>query len=240
MGSLGHYRSCECGNTDNKSARGASDSEIDSQGWVWCRKCGGRRLGVDSGDSEPKKCGGDGRNNNRRLSEVVYRDYDPVEDKISLHILLREYWLELFGDDIDEFIWLGEDRPYRINRIEAELLKWTLEDKASVRVAEVNDKLIGFMVYHYFFESCLIVRGIYFAPEFRKRSLLARMIFSVGHVSRVLSQTLSKHGPKEIIGEKKNRHMIYQNDEFMVWENVVSPGNRRNNGRNSKKDDQRT
>jgi hypothetical protein len=147
-----------------------------------------------------------------------------------MYILLRDYFKDLKGEDLDKFIWLGHEngKPYRMNEVEAQLNKWLLHDRAKVQVAELEDKIIGFMVYHYFFDSILVVRGIYFIPEYKNRGLLARMIFSIGHVSRVLSQTLTEHEPKEIQGEKKNRLLVYEDETYRVWENVISKGNRRN------------
>lgn len=191
---------------------------------------------MDSTKSKLKKRGVSRRNNIGSVPKVVVRPYDEVGDKISMHIILHKYWQELFDEDIDKFIWLGQDRgePYRINKVEVQLLRWLLEDKAKIMVAELEDKIIGFMVYHYFFDSCLIVRGIYLLPKYRNAGLLARLIFSVGNVRRVLSQTLSKHEPKEIQGIKKNRHLVYENDEFKVWENVVKSRYRGEDGSSNK------
>ena len=185
---------------------------------------------MDSSTSEFKKRGGNDSDNKRGLSKVVYRDYNAVEDKISFHILLEKYWAELFEEDLDKFIWLGGDRPYRINTVEVQILRWLVEDKALVKIAEVDDKIIGFMVYHYFFDSCVVVRGIYFNQEYRLRGLMSRIILSVGHVSRVISQTLSKHDPKEIKGIKKNRALIHESDDFKVWEYSMPRSRRNKNG----------
>lgn len=185
---------------------------------------------MDKSNSDSKERGGSGRDSKSGLSKVIYRDYNEIEDRTSFSIHLANYWRELFGEDLDKFHYLGQntDRPYRINGVEGQTLAWTLNDGAKIRIAEKDDKIIGFMVYHYLIDSILLVRGIYFVPEYRSRGLLARMIFSVGHVSRVFSQTLSKHEPQEIQGEKKNRVLVREHDGVKVWENIVSKTNRRN------------
>ena len=141
-------------------------------------------------------------------------------------ICFSQYWAEAHREDRDKYVTIKkadgtEDRIYDLEG----LLYWFLyEEHCKLRIAEHDNKVIGFMLYYYFFDSVLICRGIWFRPEYRKKMLLRGLTHSVGNVSLGISQTYSKHQPKEIQNEKTRRKKIYSNGEFDVWLNDLSKG----------------
>ena len=136
----------------------------------------------------------------------------------SFFVLFHDYWLEVHDEDLNRLIHL-ESGP--MNELKAQLLVYLELDRCKIRLAKLGQKIVGFMIYHYLFDSILIVRGIYFMPEYRKRTWLRKLTLSVGTVKRVLSQTYTDRPPKEINGQKKNRKLIHKTDRFEVWENIV-------------------
>jgi hypothetical protein len=139
---------------------------------------------------------------------------------------LNEFWKEAHREDKDRFITLKRDdgTEYEIYDLEG-LLYWFLhEEKCKLKIAEHDRKVIGFMLYYHFFDSVLIVRGIWFRPEHRKKFLLRGLTLSVGNVACVISQTYTGHPPSEIQNEKIRRKKLHSNGEFDVWLNDIRKG----------------
>lgn len=140
--------------------------------------------------------------------------------------MFNDYWLDVFREDIDRIIEIKTEQGelLTMNELKAQFDKYMLVDRCDLRVAEYKGKLIGFMFYHYIFESILIVRGIYFVKEFRKSFLMRSITMSVGHIVRGFSQTFKGvNQPEELKGEKPNRKLIHNTKDMMVWENIVRP-----------------
>jgi len=139
---------------------------------------------------------------------------------------LGEFWKEAHNEDKDKYVTLkrSDGTSYQIYDLEG-LLYWFLhEEHCKLKIAEHDNKVIGFMIYYYFFESVLIVRGIWFRPEHRKKGFLRGLTHSVGHIACVLSQTYTGNSPKEIRNEKTRRKLLHRNDEFEVWFNDLRKG----------------
>jgi len=133
-------------------------------------------------------------------------------------IMLNDYWSKVHGKDINELIELPSGR---VSKLEVEFLNYTENERCNVKIAELDNRLIGFMIYNYVFNSVLICRAIYFETKYRKRGLLRGLTMSVGKVTRVLSQTYMNNQPEEIKRETKRRVKINSYDGIDVWENIL-------------------
>jgi len=178
------------------------------------------RSGVDEKLSRKS---GDGDDS---FLKVEYRDYDESRDKTAMLFALNDYWFEVHREDKNRYFTYkqADGTETECSELEALLYWYLLEEHCKLRLAICGKKVIGFMLYYYFFDSVLVVRGIWFRPSYRKRMLLRGLTYSVGNVSCVISQTYSKNQPKDLKDEKKRRKRIYQNGEFDVWLNDLTKG----------------
>jgi len=137
--------------------------------------------------------------------------------------MYKDYYQDVYHKDIDRIIEIENEKgeKFTMNELDASINSYTMVEKCKIKVAQLGEKLIGFMIYQYAFDSILLCRGIYFIPEYRKNFLLRRLIFSVGNVCRVFSTTHISGGPVEIQGEKPNRKLLHKTKDMIVWENII-------------------
>ena len=147
---------------------------------------------------------------------VTYRDYNKETDKYSLPIMIDKFFLEAHNEDINVY---REVQGGLYSGIECQMVLWD-QEKCSYQIAQKGNKPVGFMVYNLIYECILIVRAIYFEPEYRLKSHLRRMILGVGDVKHIYSMTYAEHEPKEIRGQKPKRHLIHTTkDNLNIWFN---------------------
>lgn len=104
------------------------------------------------------------------------------------------------------------------NELQQKLYSY-MEEGAKVKLAYHERELIGFLIYHCIFGCVMIVRAVYLEPKYRLKNHLRKLIFSVGRMKRIFSQTYANLEPKEIQGVKRNRKLIATIDGMNIWEN---------------------
>jgi len=178
-------------------------------------------LGPESRLSEERR--GDDSKRHRDFLPVKYIDYQP-EFLGAFSSLFADYWREVHGEELETVkVFETEDGDIITNGVEAQIYKYLYEDRAKIKIAVKGERMIGFMVYHYIFDSILICHGIYLRPEFRKANRMISLICSPGNPKRVFSQTYKgEMQPMEIRGEKKNRKLLHERENVLVWENILN------------------
>jgi len=157
---------------------------------------------------------------------VEIRDYSDHQF-MPFASLFRKYFIEVEKrEPLDDMTLTSDNGPIQTNELQTKLYSY-LNEGAKIRLAYQDQMLIGFLIYHWIFDCVLIVRAIYLKPEYRNKTILRRLILSVGKVRRVISQTYKEKEPLDIRGEKKNRILIGTFEGMNVWENIVGDKNGR-------------
>jgi len=153
------------------------------------------------------------------MAEVIVLDYED-EQIIPFSHLFAKFWRENEGREPKDLMeYEGPNGPTVGNEMQLKMYSY-LNEGAKVKLAYRKQKLIGFMIYHWIFNSVLIARAMYIEPDFRHGAIPRRLIFSVGKVKRMFSQTYKDKGSVEIQGKKVRRNLISDDGEIQVWENV--------------------
>ena len=153
-----------------------------------------------------------------------YRPYDKSIDYYPMLKLLDQMLIEVHQDDMNRIF---EGNGLKINGIEGKLCTY-LEDGCSIQIAESKGRMVGFLIYHLIFDTIMVCRGIYFAPEYRKKSGMYGIMrkFVRNGVKKIYSQTFEEHEPAELQGERGGNRIVKRKlldckDGMNVWEATV-------------------
>lgn len=136
---------------------------------------------------------------------------------------MSDYWLEVHGEDLRDFLeYESGGVRKRVSKIEGKIYEYLHIHGAKIMVAEADNRIVGFMVYHLIFECVLICLGVYFIPAYQKAARLRSIICSPSSkIKKVISQTYKSKQPNNIRGEKDTRKVVAEMGELIVWENEV-------------------
>jgi len=147
---------------------------------------------------------------------MIYREYDAGCDLYALLRLLDEFWTEVHRENLNRmFVYEGQ----KFNGLEGKLYQF-LNEGCKITVAESEDTLIGFLIYHLIYDTICVTRALYLVPEKRKCTLMYgfyREMIKNG-VKKVYSQDYINHEPKEMRGETSKRKLLAQKDGMNIWE----------------------
>lgn len=126
---------------------------------------------------------------------------------------MEKYYLEAHGEDGNVFI---NHNGYKFNRLDCELQKWN-DDKADIIVAELDNKLIGFLVSVSPYKEIFWIRATYTEKEYRKLGLhylMAEKYYKNG--AKVWFYQTNKCVSEKMI-ETSKRRKLSDNDGVCMW-----------------------
>jgi GNAT superfamily N-acetyltransferase len=160
---------------------------------------------------------------------ITFRPFDKKADVTAFLPIFWEYWYLVNGVDTSEVEELtltdqGAPEVVRLPKIEAILYGYIYKGY-DVQLAETENGIVGFVLYHDCFGAVLEVRGMYVDRAWRNEKLGAKLIDSIGlPIKQLIFQTRAKHPPERMLElTEGRREKIAETDELITWQMEWEP-----------------
>ena len=179
---------------------------------------------------EPKEHRSIERDGDGCLLPIAFKEYEEGCFK-DLVPLMWEYYLCVNQEDLSEWEDLelapGIVAPYQKVEIQ---IRGNLHKGVQFRLAYHEDRAVGFMMYNLFWDSIVVVHGMYILPEKQLKGVGKGLIWSLGDVKKVLFRTRKQNPPLRFLGVMGHDRIIAEDDKHIVremdWQAHKAPGNK--------------
>lgn len=101
----------------------------------------------------------------------------------------------------------------KVNGLEAKLCQF-LSEGMKIKMAMINGRQVGFLIYKLVFDCIMVVRGAYFDEPIRKMGLLREITMASGpNVKRVISQSYNFNS-EDVMNK---REKVFSDEILTTW-----------------------
>lgn len=133
--------------------------------------------------------------------------------------LMWEYWFVVNQEDLSEWedMELAPNIVAPYQKVEIMILG-NLHKGVQFKLAYVEDRAVGMMMYNQFWDSILVVHGMYVYPEAQLRGVGSGLVWSAGDVKKVLFRTRKNNPPLTFMGVMGHDRVISEDEKHVVRE----------------------
>lgn len=152
---------------------------------------------------------------------MIIRKFDRSKDIPQLCGLLYSAMLTTSNEDLSEWVdvpTLG-DVIIPMQAAEARLY-WYLHSGFEIMVAEDDNELVGFLVFHPIFTHMIAIRIMYLEPEFRGKKIAFQLVDKIEpRPKKVFFQTHRAIEPKECLEVTEiQREHVMTDEKMITWQ----------------------
>ena len=175
---------------------------------------------MDARISVPEKYGGIVGNDQSDFPSVNFVPYEHEHDYARALAILGEAIHLVNGVEPQELVPVKilDAQELEMTRAEVALSRYAY-DACQIQLVEVDDEVVGVLVYRRIFDMMIEVRMLYIRDGLTARGLGKGIVSSIGKVKGLIFQTRKDQPPPRCLQiTEKFRHVLFEDDFLITWQ----------------------